>query len=67
MTKNQAPRLRDPSIDQKMKDLSNIYSMCNKTAGQDKQMWEVKWYDMVNQIAEEIRRMGQKSGTEDTF
>ena len=63
----QGPRLRDPSIEQKMRDLSNIYGMYCKTSGQDRQMWEVKWYDMVQLIATEIRRMRQKSGTEDTF
>ena len=56
----QGTRLRDPSIDQKMRDLSNIYSMYNKTGGTDKQMWELKWYDMVRQIAEEIRQLGRK-------
>ena len=63
----QGPRLRDPSIDQKMRDLSNIYGMYCKTTGQDRAMWCDKWYALVKQIAVEIRRMRRESNNGDTF
>ena len=63
----QGPRLRDPSIEQKMKELSNVYNAYTRTKGEIKVMWCDKWYALVKEIAVEIKQMRQESGTEDTF
>jgi len=51
--------LRDLFINQKMHELSNIYSMYNKTEGDIKEMWRKKWYDLVKVIAARIRQLRQ--------
>jgi len=55
----QGTGLKDTFINQKMHELSNIYSMYNKTAGDTKEMWRKKWYDLVKVIATRIRQLRQ--------
>lgn len=55
----QGTGLRDAFINQKMHELSNIYSMYNKTEGDTKEMWRKKWYDLVKVIAARIRQLRQ--------
>lgn len=45
-------------IDKKMRELNNIYKMYQETAGKTRAMWCDKWYEMVRNIAAEIRREG---------
>lgn len=47
--------LRDAFIDQKMRELSNIKEMYDKTSGEMRQMWQDKWYELVKVIAARIR------------
>jgi len=56
----QGPRLREFSIEQKMKELSNIYNAYTKTKGEIKVMWCDKWYALVKEIAVEIRQLWQE-------
>ena len=55
----QGTGLRDPFIDKKMKELSNIYKMHETTSGDVKEMWKKKWYDLVKVIAARIRQLKQ--------
>lgn len=49
--------IRDAFIDQKMRELSNIKEMCDKTSGEMRQMWQNKWYQLVRTISTRIEQL----------
>lgn len=49
--------MRDAFIDQKMRELSNIKEMCDKTSGEMRQMWQNKWYQLVRTISTRIEQL----------
>lgn len=49
--------IRDAFIDQKMRELSNIKEMCDKTSGEMRQMWQNKWYQLVKIISTRIEQL----------
>jgi hypothetical protein len=50
---------RDPFINKKMKELSDIYKMYQNTSGDVKEMWRNKWYQLIRIIAVRIRQLRQ--------
>ena len=55
----QETRIRDLFINQKMHELANIYKMYQNTSGDVRDMWEKKWYDLVEVIAARLRQLRQ--------
>lgn len=51
--------IRDAFIDQKMRELSNIKEMCDKTSGEMRQMWQNKWYQLVKIISTRIEQLNE--------
>lgn len=47
--------MKDPYIDKKMQELSNIYKMYSNTSGDIKVVWCNKWYELVRKISEYIQ------------
>ena len=41
-------------IAQEQRRLDNIYTMYSKTSGEMKEMWRIKWYELVKQIGRMI-------------
>mgnify|MGYP005989785211 CR=1 FL=1 len=48
-------------IDQKkLDDIANMY---NKTSGEEKKMWEKKWYELIKQIGRKLEDETKRSTT----
>lgn len=45
------------TIEQDHKRLSDIYKAYNSTEGATKEMWKKKWYDLVDVIAEKVKKL----------